>query len=111
MKITFLEKLNPNEKLRNWSQARTFGGTTKTHSLYICGFRRKNFYLLMGGVGFVVLAGSVGGGVGLQGYIKQKTVDNGDLGIIVGKTTTMMNDQGVMTTMVVSETSFVGGPR
>ena len=106
MKITWLSKLNPNEKLRNWSKARTFGGTTKEKSLYIMGLRRKTFYIVACGVSTLVIAITVGGGLGLHFFI-EGLKDDTDLGVIVGVTTTYTRDDGIVTTEVRSSTSIV----
>lgn len=75
MKINFASKLNPNEKLRNWSKARTFGGTTKEHSLYILGLKRKTFYIVAGSLGTFILALAIGATLGLQKLIEKVRED------------------------------------
>ncbi|RPA82338.1 hypothetical protein BJ508DRAFT_361279 [Ascobolus immersus RN42] len=59
-KATFQKLFSPNEKFRNWLKARTFGGTTKPKRLYILGFRRKNFFILLAVVSTLA--------IGIAGY-------------------------------------------
>lgn len=70
-KAFFQKFFTPNEKLRSWLKARTFAGTTKPKPLYICGFRRKNFFIVCGVVAAlaVVIAGS--GGAALSTTVKK----------------------------------------
>lgn len=108
MKINFLTKLNPNEKLRNWSKARTFGGTTKEHSLYILGLKRKTFYIVAASVGTFILALTVGMILGIQAVIAKVRQDAEDLtGIIVEVTSVVTRGDGVVTTIMGRSTSIL----
>lgn len=110
MKINILTKLSPNEKLRNWSKARTFGGTTKEHSLYILGFKRKTFYIVAASVGTFILALTVGIVLGVQAMIAKARQDAEDLtGIVVQVTSVVTRDDGVVTTIVGMSTSILDG--
>ena len=108
MKINWATKLNPNEKLRNWSKARTFGGTTKEHSLYILGLKRKTFYIVAGGVGAFLLILGVGTALGVQEVIRGVREEAGGLtGIIVEVTSVVTRDDGVVTTVIQRSTSLL----
>lgn len=64
------DKLRPNSSFRSWQASHTFGGTTKSKSLYIAGFRRKSFYYIAGLAATTVLVGGVTGGVSVRGSLR-----------------------------------------
>ena len=108
MKINILTKISPNQKLRNWSKARTFGGTTKAHSLYILGLKRKTFYIVAGSVGVFVVALTVGVALGIQALIVKVREEAGDLtGVVMEVTSVVTRDDGVVTTVVGMSTSIL----
>ncbi|EPS43021.1 hypothetical protein H072_2981 [Dactylellina haptotyla CBS 200.50] len=71
MKVGILERFHPNSGLRQWSRTRTFAGTSKPHSLYVCGFRRKNFYKLIVLIILTVLAIALAIGIGVSNRVKR----------------------------------------
>ncbi|KAK6357040.1 hypothetical protein TWF718_001371 [Orbilia javanica] len=71
MGLGVLEKFHPNSGLRRSARTRTFAGTSKPHSLYICGFRRKNFYKLMALLFLIVLGIVLGIGIGVSKRVKR----------------------------------------
>ncbi|KAK6534289.1 hypothetical protein TWF281_005617 [Arthrobotrys megalospora] len=71
MGLGVLEKFHPNSGLRQWARSRTFAGTSKPHSLYICGFRRKNFYKLMALLFLIVLAIALAVGISVSKRVKR----------------------------------------
>ncbi|KAF3280772.1 hypothetical protein TWF970_002467 [Orbilia oligospora] len=71
MGVGILEKFHPNAGLRQYARSRTFAGTSKPHSLYICGFRRKNFYKLMALLFLVVLGIALGIGIGVSKRVRR----------------------------------------
>ncbi|KAK6341053.1 hypothetical protein TWF696_009362 [Orbilia brochopaga] len=79
--LGILQRFNPNPGLRQWARSRTFAGTSKPHSLYICGFRRKNFYKLMFLLFLVVLAVALAIGIGVSKRVKRiRAQKNGVVG-------------------------------
>lgn len=68
------EKFHPNQKFRAWKASHTFGGTTKTKSLYILGFRRKNFYYVAAATGAILLIAAIAGGVGFRASMRKAKV-------------------------------------
>ncbi|KAH0610969.1 uncharacterized protein H6S33_011396 [Morchella sextelata] len=64
------DKLRTNASFRSWRASHTFGGTTKSRSLYIAGFRRKSFYYIAGLAATTVLVGGVTGGVSVRGSLR-----------------------------------------
>lgn len=108
------DKLRPNQRFRNWQASHTFGGTTKTKSLYIAGFRRKNFYYVAAATGAVILMGGIGGGVSVRKSVNraenrgQSEAAMGQLivtDITESRTRTLTSDGIVVVTTEVS--SFV----
>ncbi|KAK6509513.1 hypothetical protein TWF481_004253 [Arthrobotrys musiformis] len=71
MGVAILEKFHPNAGLRQYARSRTFAGTSKPHSLYICGFRRKNFYKLMALLFLIVLGIALGIGIGVSKRVRR----------------------------------------
>ncbi|KAF3918957.1 hypothetical protein ABW20_dc0107671 [Dactylellina cionopaga] len=71
MGIELLQKFHPNSGLRQWARSRTFAGTSKPHSLYICGFRRKNFFKLMFLLFLVVFAIALAVGISVSKRVKR----------------------------------------
>jgi hypothetical protein len=68
------QKLTPNGKVRAWYNSHTFGGTTKTKSLYIAGLRKKNFYYVALAISFVLVAGAAAGGIGIKTGFKKENL-------------------------------------
>ncbi|KAK6528693.1 hypothetical protein TWF694_003936 [Orbilia ellipsospora] len=71
MAVGIFERFHPNSGLRQWARSRTFAGTSKPHSLYICGFRRKNFYKLMFLIFLIVLAIASVVGISVSNRVKR----------------------------------------
>ncbi|KAF3902018.1 hypothetical protein AA313_de0204187 [Arthrobotrys entomopaga] len=71
MSLGILERFHPNSGLRQWARSRTFAGTSKPHSLYICGFRRKNFYKLLFLLFLIVLAIALAVGISVSNRVKR----------------------------------------
>lgn len=63
--------VHPDARLRTWARARTFAGTSKPRSLYICGVRRKTFYILSTILSLIILAIVLGLAFGITHQIKR----------------------------------------
>lgn len=108
------DRLHPNETFRNWRASHTFGGTTKAKSLYIAGFRRKNFYYVAAITGAVLLIGGIVGGVSFRrsiGKAEDRGQNEGAIGqLMVAETTesrirTLTSDGIVVVTTEISSFS------
>ncbi|KAF3941205.1 hypothetical protein ABW19_dt0203340 [Dactylella cylindrospora] len=71
MRVGLFQQFHPNSGLRQWARTRTFAGTSKPHSLYICGFRRKNFYRLMFFLFLIVLAIALAVGISVSNRVRR----------------------------------------
>ncbi|KAL7274779.1 hypothetical protein RUND412_002299 [Rhizina undulata] len=116
--IEIRQKLHPNEKLRAWAASHTHGGTTKPKSLYILGFRRKNFYIVAGICGAVALVAAIAGGVAVQSSLgkARSSGENAAVGaeiVMTAQSMTLLVTSGgsVFTTTEVTsfETTLVRG--